>query len=268
MLPRLDLLDGSRHPERLGSVIDTAERALHTWQPQWTGFLEGAVLEEALQRLGPLAELELRAVGGHAGAERRRLLLLRREAGLDAEACDPGLIGLELSGNFLFDPAEPDDFRTALLRRGWPEEAIGDVWLRGDRGAQAILIAAAAGPMMEPGPGHEELGLEVRSVAVRGAWLPLEQLQPPVRRQARALHTVEASTRLDAVASAGFGMSRSRMVNLIREGAIRLNWVVTTRPGQELQAGDRVQMSGRGELRVEAITPTKRDRWRIELMRQ
>lgn len=261
MLPRSDLLAGSRHPDRLGEVIDAAERALHTWQPQWTGFLEGAVLEEAMARLGQLAELELRATGGHAGAERCRLLLTRREAGLDPEAPDAGLLGLILSGNFLFDPAEPEDFRSALIQQGWAAAALGDLWLRGDRGAQAIVIAEAAEPTAAD-------TLTVRSVPVTGELVPLELLQPPARRQARQLHTVEASTRLDAVASAGFGISRNRMVGLIRDGAVRLNWVVTSRPGQELQAGDRVQLSGRGELEVQSVTATKRDRWRIELSRR
>jgi photosystem II S4 domain protein len=261
MLPRTDLLAGSRHPDRLGEVVDAAERALHTWQPQWTGFLEGAVLEEAMARLGPLAELELQAAGGHAGAERCRLLLTRREAGLNPEPLDAGLLGLILSGNFLFDPAEPDAFRTALIQQGWADGAIGDVWLRGDRGAQAIVIAEAAAP-------PAALTLTVRSVPVIGEWVPLALLQPPAQRQPRQLHTVEASTRLDAVASAGFGISRNRMVGLIRDGAVRLNWVVTSRPGQELQAGDRVQLSGRGELEVRSITATKRDRWRIELSRR
>ncbi|SBO44502.1 photosystem II S4 domain protein [Cyanobium sp. NIES-981] len=261
MLPRTDLLAGSHHPERLGMVIDTAERALRTWQPQWTGFLEGAVLEEAMARLGALAELELRAVGGHPGAERCRLLLRRRDAEVEPAATDAALQGLSLSGNFLFDPADPDDFRAALVRHGWPEDAIGDLWLRGDRGAQAIVAAEAPWPA-------SGLTLEMRSVSVSCERLSLAQLQPPARRQARQLHTVEASTRLDAVASAGFGISRNRMVTLIRNGAVRLNWAVTTRPGQELQAGDRVQLSGRGELQVGTITATKRDRWRIALVRQ
>lgn len=260
MLPRRDLLAGSRHTAELEALIATAERVLHTWQPLWSGFLEGAVLEEAQQRLGDLAELQLHADGGHAGAERCRLLLCRRDGAQESDAQAAGLSGLSLDGNFLFDPAEPADFRTSLIAAGLPPEALGDLWLRGDRGAQAVIAPSA--PLPAPPT------LMVRSVPVTLELLPLAQLQPPVRRLPRRIDTVEASRRLDAVASAGFGVSRSRMGNWIRDGLVRLNWAEVTRPGQELEEGDRVQLSGKGELQVEAISPTKRDRWRITLQRR
>ncbi len=260
MLPRRDLLSGSRHPAELEALIATAERVLHTWQPLWSGFLEGSVLEEAQQRLGDLAELQLHAEGGYAGAERCRLLLSRRDGAQESDAPQAALAGLSLNGNFLFDPAEPAEFRASLSAAGLPPEALGDLWLRGDRGAQAVMIPSCALP--------EALDLQVRSVPVTLEPLPLEQLQPPGRRLARRIDTVEASRRLDAVASAGFGVSRSRMGSWIRDGLVRLNWAEVTRPGHELVAGDRVQLSGKGELQVEAISPTKRDRFRITLQRR
>jgi len=79
---------------------------------------------------------------------------------------------------------------------------------------------------------------------------------------------VEASTRLDAVASAGFGLSRSRLAALIRQGAVRIDWRVVTSPSRELRSGERVQLEGRGELQIEAVEITKRDRYRIRLMRR
>jgi RNA-binding protein YlmH len=79
---------------------------------------------------------------------------------------------------------------------------------------------------------------------------------------------VEASCRLDAVASAGFGLSRNRMTELIRQGAVRIDWKPATRASRELAAGERVQLEGRGELRIEAVELTKRDRYRIRLERR
>jgi photosystem II S4 domain protein len=260
MLPRRDLLSGSRHPAELEVLIASAERVLHTWQPLWSGFLEGSVLEEAQQRLGDLAELQLHAEGGYSGAERRRLLLSRRDGAQECDPVEAGLGGLSLNGNFLFDPAEPADFRASLTTAGLPPQALGDLWLRGDRGAQAVIATSWALP--------EAVDLRVRSVPVSLEPLPLEQLQPPGRRLPRRIDTVEASRRLDAVASAGFGVSRSRMGSWIRAGQVRLNWAAVTRPGHELVEGDRVQLSGKGELQVEAISPTKRDRFRITLQRR
>jgi RNA-binding protein YlmH len=107
----------------------------------------------------------------------------------------------------------------------------------------------------------------VRTVEVALEARPLEQVQLPAPRLPRRFHTVEASLRLDAVASAGFGISRNRMAELIRQGRVRLNWQPINSPSRQLAAGDRVQLEGRGELQLEAVTATKRERWRIELVR-
>ena len=107
----------------------------------------------------------------------------------------------------------------------------------------------------------------VRSVEVKLEARGLDQLQPPTRPQPRQLATVEASLRLDAVASAGFGLSRSRMADLVRRGAARVNWQPVTTPSRDLKTGDRIQLENRGELTVLSIQPTKRQRWRLELQR-
>ena len=256
MLPQRDLLAGSRHPEALGGLFSLAETALRTWEPQVSGFLEAAVREEAEARLAALSELSLASDGGHRGAERRCLLLAR--AG--QEPTPPALMGLEISGNFLFDPASAADMVEGLARAGGSAEEWGDLWLRGDRGAQAIVSAALAGRL----DGGEGL---VRTVPVRFEARSIETLQLPAQRLPRELTTVEASLRLDALASAGFGLSRSRMASLIRQGAVRIDWKVVSSPSRMLAVGTRVQLEGRGELEVLAIDPTKRERFRIRMGR-
>ena len=260
MLLRETLSEGSPWALALEPVLAAAETALRTWQPVWTGFLSAAVREEAEIRLGSLSELTLVSDGGYPGSERRQLLLRRTEALLPADDQPPRVMGLELAGNFLFDPAAATDFRQALINVGAWEDQIGDLWPRGDRGAQAIVSAELAQKLA----GSEGL---VRTVAVRFELRPVSELALPAPRAQRDLHTVEASQRLDAVASAGFGLSRNRMATLIREGAVRINWKVVTSPSRELAVGERVQLEGRGELRVEGVSETKRGRWRIHLIR-
>ena len=271
MLPREELLQGSRDPEALAQLISLAEEALRTWEPIWSGFVAADLREEAEQRLGALSELSLGSDGGWPGAERRCLLLQRAElAGSAGEAEDgapadatgaPPLAGLIVSGNFLFDPAEPDDVRRGLLEAGADAGELGDIWLRGDRGAQLVLSAAAAERL------HGRTG-QVRTVEVSLERVELDQLQPPAQRSPRELTSVEASLRLDAVASAGFGLSRNRMAELIRAGAVRVNWQPVSSPSRELACSDRVRLDGRGELEVLEIQPTKRDRWRLRLLRR
>jgi RNA-binding protein YlmH len=79
---------------------------------------------------------------------------------------------------------------------------------------------------------------------------------------------VEASCRLDAIASAGFGLSRSKVIRQIREGRLRLNWNPVRQASRELKVGDRLQLQERGSVEVLNLELTKRDRWRVEMLRR
>ena len=263
MLPRDTLLKGSRRPQELAALIDLAEEALRTWEPRWSGFVDAQLKEEAEAQLGALSEVSLLGDGGWPQAERCRLLIRRAELTDDSDAPAPAaaVCGLVVSGNFLFDPAEPGDVRQGLLQAGLQAGDLGDLWIRGDRGAQAVISQEAAAQA-------DNREAQVRTVPVRLQVVPLELLQWPASRSPKQLSSVEASLRLDAVGSAGLGLSRSRMAEWIRQGAVRVNWEVITSPSKELCCGDRVRLDGRGELEILEIQPTKRDRWRLVMLRR
>lgn len=260
MLPRDSLLTGSRDPQALARVIECGETALRTWESVWTGFVGAALREEAIEKLGPLSELRLESAGGVPRAERCRLQLRRAELAQAEASTQAPLQGLEIRGNFLFDPAEAADFRAALHEAGASDDELGDLWVRGERGAQLVVSPELAARL-------DGTRMRVRSVEVEVEAAPVERLQPPARPQPRRFTTVEASRRLDAVASAGFGVSRGRMADLIRRGAVRINWKPVSSPSRELITGDRIQLEGRGELTLLDTQPTKRERWRLSLER-
>lgn len=252
----------SEDPERqLASLKAAAEETLRTWEPRWTPFLDPLVWREAEARLGALSDLHLSGAGGYGGALRRRLLLRRQET-VGADTTPPaGLTGLEISGNFLFDPATPTTMREGLLQAGASPGEVGDLWLRGDRGAQGV-ITEALGAWLDGCLG------QVGSVEVRFATRPLAELRFPPERAPRVLQTVEASLRLDAVASAGFGLSRTRVAEWIRQGGLRVDWRPVTSPSHLVKPGQSIQLEGRGELEITEVTPTQRGRWRIRLTRR
>lgn len=260
-----ELPEGHPQRARLEPLVTAAAAALRSWQPVWSDFLDAELREQAEAWLGDLSDLSLSSWGGFAGAERRRLLLQPSEAlsidPADTSELSAGLAGLTISGNFLFDPAETADFRAALMAAGATAAELGDLWLRGDRGAQAVACAALAERLAG------STGL-VRTVEVSFEARPLTDLQPPATRPRRNLSSVEASLRLDAVGSAGFGLSRSRMAEQIRQGAVRINWLPVTSPSRELVVGDRVQLDNRGELEIQAVDRTRRDRFRIRMERR
>jgi len=106
----------------------------------------------------------------------------------------------------------------------------------------------------------------VRSVPVKVSSIPLNQLkvQPP---RVKSITSVEASLRLDAVASAGFGISRSKMVEEIQRGEVRVNWKPVTQASYLLSPQDWIAIRGRGRLQIEEVVETKKGRFRIQMKR-
>ena len=239
-------------------LIDQAETVLRTWQPSWSPFLSGPELEDS-RRLESLTELRLVRDGGRPGTERCRLQLSRSDQELQPELTP--ISGLRLEGNFLFDRAEPEDMRQALIDLGVTADGIGDLWLRGDRGAQAVCTPDAADHL------NGQTG-RVREVTLTLEAVSIDSLQWPAQRLPKRFISVEASRRLDAIASAGFGLSRSKVTRQIREGRLRLNWHPVRQASRDLNVGDRLQLQDRGSVEVLNLELTKRYRWRVEMLRR
>ncbi len=257
MLPKDDLLKSAEHRDCLARVLDQVDQALKTWEIVVTDFLSPPEQAEAEALIQRLTEVHSLAWGGYPQAERQRLALARTDIPLDPSQVPLAL--LTVGGNFMFDPANHSDFLGALLGTGLERGKVGDIVVLGERGAQVIVVPELADFLMQ--------GLtQVRSVPVKTQPLEWDQLRvrPP---QKKDLTTVEASLRLDAVASAGFGMSRSKMADLIGSGDVRVNWKAVTQPSYTLASGDLVAIRGKGRLEIGEIAVTKKDRYRVSLSR-
>lgn len=70
-----------------------------------------------------------------------------------------------------------------------------------------------------------------------------------------------ASLRLDAVASLGFGISRTKAVDSIKAGRVELNGRLILSPGRAVKAGDIILWRGKGRISIETVLgETKRGR--------
>ena len=261
ILPRQELLKGCLDPQGMEALLVQADSVLRTWQPSWSAFVSAPLREQALHRFATLTDLHWHADGGHPGAERQRLCCSRSEDHHHPTPSQAAPIhGLLLHGNFLFDSPSPTDLRQALEAIDAQPEQLGDLWIRGDRGAQALCTPELAVNL-------DGRSSKVREVEITCEAVAVAQLQPPAHRLTRRLNSVEASCRIDAIASAGFGLSRAKVVNQIKQGHLRLNWEPVRQTSRELVVGDRLQLQGRGTLKVLALEMTKRQRWRVEMLR-
>lgn len=257
MLPREEILKAVENRDTAVRVIDQAEQAIKTWEVVLTDFLSPPELVEIQQMFSRLTEVQLLPWGGYPQAERQRLAIARSELPLEQSQVEVAL--LEIAGNFLFDTATHRDFLGAMLGTGIVREKTGDIIVLGERGAQAIVVPTLVEFL-------ETSLQQVRSVPVKTQRIELSELKirEPKKKE---LTTVEASLRLDAIASAGFGMSRSKMVELIDGGDVRVNWKDITQSSHPLKSGDLVAIRGKGRLEVGEVAVTKKDRYRVQLTR-
>jgi len=72
----------------------------------------------------------------------------------------------------------------------------------------------------------------------------------------REIKATVASLRLDAVAAAGFGTSRTKIAREIKGERVKVNWKLVNNPAHEINPGDVLSIRGRGRVVVEQITGT------------
>ncbi|WP_320674181.1 photosystem II S4 domain protein [Prochlorococcus sp. MIT 1341] len=259
-LSKNEFLKGCHDADGMSELIQIAEKVYQTHQPIWSNFVSGKLREEAIKKLKQLTDIECSSEGGYKCAERHRLLFEHINNPLKSQKGNIPITGLRVEGNFLFDHPSKNDFLDALNLIGLPSEFIGDLWVIRDRGANAICSKEIDFDL-------NGLKGKLRDVDFQCESVPLEELQLPPQRVIKEIATVEASYRIDAIASAGFGISRAKVVKQIKAGGLRLNWDKLSQPSKLLAPGDRIQHESRGVLEILSIECTKRQRWRV-LMRR
>lgn len=257
MLPKDEILKGVENREEITRVIDIAEQAIKTWEAVCTDFLSPPVMVEAKEKFSFLTDIQFLVWGGYPQAERTRMAINRSDLPLDVSQVP--LAALDVAGNFLFDTANHRDFLGAILGTGVVRQKVGDILVLGERGAQIIVVPELVQFL-------EANLTQVRSVPVKTREIALEELKvrPPKKKE---MTTVEASMRLDAVASAAFGMSRSKMSSAIAQGNVRINWKPITQPSHGVKEGDLIAVQGKGRAAVGEVSITKKQRYRVQLTR-
>ena len=257
MLPREELLKKVESKEEIAKIIDKAEKAIKTWEVVVSDFYSPLVLAQVKEIFTPLTEVNFLTWGAYPQAERQRVAIHREE--IPADESQVPLAALDIAGNFLFDTATHRDFLGSILGTGIVREKVGDIIVLGERGAQVIVTEEMVDFL-------ETSLVQVRSVPVKTRRIELSDLKirPPKKKE---MTTVEASLRLDAVASFGFGMSRSKMADAVSNGDIRINWKEITQPSRNVKDGDLISFRGKGRLEVGEIQITKKERYRIKLTR-
>ncbi|KAG6401106.1 hypothetical protein SASPL_137951 [Salvia splendens] len=241
---------------QIQNIIDFLELRVSPFEIKHFAYFMICVLKELQLLSDTIYDMYIVLCGCLSQAERCRLSVGHP----DVLTSDPDIVAaLSISGNFGFETCSHGDFLGAILGTGIVRDKLGDIILQGENGAQVLVVPELVDILVSSLD-------KVRNVSITCKKIPLLALeyQPP---RTKSLKTVEASQRLDAIASAGFKISRSKMADLISNGDVRVNWCTVTKSNTTLKPGDLISVSGKGRLKVGEINSTRKGKFAVELIR-
>ncbi len=228
-------------------ILDLAEQAYRYNRPEHGDFLDPHGQKVALEIVRWLKGFIFRLNGGYKAAERKRLSLLPDY--FFADDIEPPVVALQAEGDFRFTKISHRDVLDRLMGLGLRREKVGDI-LPMEGGCQ-ILLAAEIADFVKDNLAR------IRGVPVAVRPIELEQLAVEPE-EVKPIRATVASLRLDAVAAAGYGLSRSKMAGEIKAQKVRVNWQPVSNPAFPVKKGDVLSIRGRGRVVIEDILGTTR----------
>jgi len=257
------ILINAAYKKETEELINIANLAYKHWETYWTVFNSTYVCEEILKDFENLNDFKFFIYGGFSSSQRSKIACFRGDNIPEENVLRSNFPaqGIKINGNFLFDNATQDDFRSFLIENGVNQIKVGDIWTIGDRGAQGIVDNCDIEYL-------DEKLFYLRDVKVKINLVGLDELQIPSGRTKKLVNTVEASTRLDAIASAGFRISRNKIIERIENGMLKLNGSKVNKPTINLKIGDKLELENKGFIEILNLEITKRERWKVKLLRK
>ena len=154
-------------------------------------------------------------------------------------------------------PLSHRDFLGSLMGCGIRRQTVGDLYVEA-QSCEMLVMRKIVPYLMQnlTEAGRTRLRLEL---------CPIQTLRRPPE-QLEVLRQTVSSLRLDAVAAAGFHLSRSRAAELIEHGRAAVNHMGCEKPDRIVAQGDQISLRGLGKLRLQAVHgETKKGRISIEI---
>ncbi len=237
-------------------LLDNAEGAVKSGKYKVSDFLDpyGFSIAETVAAHYP--ELKLDYSGGFNNAERIKAAFVAEDF---PGGVVYGITGLAAKWDKRFYNLSHRDVLGALMGLGCEREVMGDIVMTED-GAQFVVEDAMVDFVMSNLTQIGAAGVSVEKVDLADLWQKEEKV--------KEIRATVAALRLDAVAAAGYGVSRSRMAEEIKAQRVKVNWKDAKNAAQSVSVGDVISFRSRGRLEVAEINGmTKKGRTSVLLKR-
>lgn len=201
-------------------------------------------------------QLAIHSDGGYQGAERIKAAFVDNDY---AGNVDFNITAMAISWDAVHYHITHRDVLGSLMGLGIKREVLGDIIVR--PGVCYVIIDSTLSKFMLQNI------ISIGAAPVSTAEAALADI-PAREEKIKEIRTTVPSLRLDVVAAAGYGVSRTRMSDEIAAEKIKVNWQGARNSSQAIKAGDIISMRGRGRVEVcEVIGQTKKGRISILLKR-
>lgn len=247
---------GTEGEEVVVRLADMAEQAARSQKFCLGDFLDpfGQEIAETVAHNYP--ELRLDLAGGYVGAERQRAMFIDKDFG--------GKPSFELAyvlvtWNGQFEHLGHRDVLGALMSLGIERDRFGDI-IMGSAQAGIVTDKKMADYLIDNLTKIKHTGVECKLA-------DLESI-PAKEEKFKELRATVASLRVDSIAAAGYGVSRSKAASDIEADKLKLNWQPVKNASQNVKEGDTLSLRGRGRLEVAEVRgQTKKGRIGVLLKR-
>ncbi len=222
-----------------GYILDQIEIVLKRKQEQFTDFLNPYQRKIAVNIIKQIYDINYLEAGGYKKAERKRIAIFPEY--LFPDNIDLPVSILKISGNFNFQSVNHKDFLGSLMGLGIKRKKVGDLLVLDDF-AQIIVAEEIKEFIKLKLNKVHEVPVEIEEINSDDLIIPSSNTKD--------IKATVASMRLDAVASAGFGDSRSKISRDIKNDKLKLNWKPVNDPAHGVEIDDLISIKGRGRVEV------------------
>ncbi len=216
---------------------------------------EAAIAKKILDKIN---DVFYTFVGGYEGAERVIAAISADFIDEDNAFNSAPLSFLRITPS-IEKPLSHRDYLGSLLGLGIKREKIGDI-LVCESYADVFLIDKLAEYILY---NLDKIG----NVTVSCELLDVYQYSAPQKKE-KLINTTVASLRADSVASSGFSISRTKVLDYFRAQRVNVNWELVQNPSKQLSQGDVISIRGKGRIVLEKVAgTTKKDRINIVIKR-
>ena len=241
-------MENREFQKRIDDLKDRAERRGIVTRTAFLTPAEQAALKQYVR------SDRLLLCGGQADCERQAAFFL--PDWVEPERFDPSEYIRAVRIDAHFGTPGHRDYLGAVLGLGVARESVGDIRIDGDT-AHLFCLPAVQQLLLD------ELD-RVGRVSVTVSPCALDAVPAAIVKVKSVSFTVK-SLRLDAVAGAMFGMSRTAAAESIRQGLASLNYLPCERTDAPIAQGDVVSLKGHGKARVKQVGGrSKKDRLFVE----